>query len=70
MAKGQFAKDAPPHETTPTTVYILNGIMCVPHYYKTDEYVMPGHRAYGVTYTAAELMRAGARQDTYQLWAR
>jgi len=70
MAKGQFARDAAPHDTQPTTVYILNGVMCVPHYHKRDEYVMPGYIAYGKTYSAAELTRAGAKLSSYILWPR
>lgn len=76
MAKGQFAHLAPPHDTEPTTVYHLNGIMYVPHYQQAGRYVGPGYRwydnerGYGVTHSALELIRAGARQGTHALWPR
>ena len=74
MAKGQFASDPIPHDREATIVYTLDGVMYVPHYRFNDVYVGPGDRKgavdAGPLYTPGQLLKAGARQDTYGLWPR
>lgn len=71
MARGQTFDNASPCPTKDQVVYVLDGIPYLPHYQHDGLFVGPG---YGVqnakVYSAAQLMRAGARQSHHELWVR
>ena len=49
-------------------VFVLNGIMHLPHYNKPGVFVGPGRDS--PEHSAAQLMMAGAIQEDYPLWPR
>jgi hypothetical protein len=58
-------------EKVSTIVYELNGITYLPHYKKVNCFVRPGYgRAHHDTYTAAQLIFAGAKTSTEYLFTR
>jgi len=60
-----------PADKVSTIVYELNGITYLPHYKKVNCYVRPGYgRAHHDTYTAAQLIFAGAKTSTEYLFTR
>ena len=71
MASGQKFDNAPKNPTTEHTVYVLNGVVHLPHYYKTGVFVSPGYGRQNMSeYSDTELIRAGAKQDVRHLWVR
>ena len=71
MERGQTAALAQPHDRKETLVYVLDGIVQLPHYLKLGMFVAPGYgRVNWTERTEMELILAGARQSTRYLWVR
>jgi len=71
MARGQTAAIAQPHDREEQTVYVLDGIVQLPHYLKSGIYIAPGYGRWNWTErTEMELILLGARQSIRYLWIR
>jgi len=58
-------------QTHEQTVYVLRGIVYVPHYRNKDIFVGPGYPRHNMTlYTAADLLALGAVESVDFLWSR
>lgn len=55
-------------EVEPQTVYVLSGVMYLPHYFNFGVFVGPGYgQSNHKTYSGPELALAGARKREYPL---
>ncbi len=58
-------------ELFPYTTYLHGGLTYVPHYKNPEAFVRPGYPTHNQeTYTASELLNAGAEPTTTFLWSR
>lgn len=58
-------------ETVAQDVFILNGIMHVPHYSKRDVWVGPGFgRQHRTSRNVEQMLALGATPSTHPLWPR